>query len=100
MKKFILYRAESITYRYNTQLSATLGWRISGTQYGALDNSDVNANSYFGFSKFSVADIRTQYKLNKNWTLSAGVDNLGNQKYWAFHPYPQRTYTGDIKWTY
>jgi iron complex outermembrane recepter protein len=90
----------ALTYRATEQLSTTLGWRYSGTQYGALDNSDINANSYLGFSKFSVVDVRTQYKANKNWTVSLGVDNLNNQKYWAFHPYPQRTYTGDVKWSF
>ncbi len=26
-----------------------------------------------------------------------GIDNLGNEKYWAFHPYPQRTFHAELK---
>jgi iron complex outermembrane receptor protein len=32
--------------------------------------------------------------------LGIGVDNLNNEKYWNFHPYPQRTFTADVKWTF
>ena len=38
-----------------------------------------------------------RYKLAKQWTASAGVDNLNNEKYWAFHPYTQRTFVAEIK---
>jgi iron complex outermembrane receptor protein len=26
-----------------------------------------------------------------------GIDNLNNNKYWAFHPYTQRTYVAELK---
>ena len=27
-----------------------------------------------------------------------GIDNLGNKKYWAFHPYPQRTLVAELQY--
>ena len=30
-------------------------------------------------------------------TGALGVDNLGNEKYWAFHPYTQRTLVAELK---
>ena len=32
------------------------------------------------------------------WKVSAGIDNLGNRAYWAFHPYPQRTFNAEIRY--
>jgi iron complex outermembrane receptor protein len=26
-----------------------------------------------------------------------GIDNLNNDKFWNFHPYPQRSYTAELK---
>ncbi len=89
-----------MTYRVNEKLSTTFGVRYSGRQYGSLDNSDPNGATYFGFSKFLVADLRLRYKFDKQWSGSLGVDNLNSEKYWAFHPYTQRTVLGEIKFDF
>ena len=39
-----------------------------------------------------------QYRFDKQWKLSAGIDNLNNKKYWAFHPYPQRTFNAELRY--
>lgn len=88
------------TYRANENLSATFGVRYSGRQYGSLDNSDPNGATYFGFSKFLVADICVRYKFDKQLSGSIGVDNLNNEKYWAFHPYTQRTLLAEGKFDF
>lgn len=85
------------TYRPDANWSYTLGMRYSGKQYGTLDNSDPNGFAYMGFSKFFVADLRVRYRIDRQWSASFGIDNLNNNKYWAFHPYPQRTYVGELK---
>ena len=33
----------------------------------------------------------------QSWAISAGIDNLNNYHYWAFHPYPQRTYHAELR---
>jgi iron complex outermembrane receptor protein len=88
------------SYRANEQLTTTLGVRYSGRQYGSLDNSDSNAFTYFGFSSFLVADLRIRYKLDKQWSAAIGIDNLNNKKYWAFHPYTQRSVVAELKFDY
>lgn len=88
------------TYRQDDKLSYTLGMRYSGKQYGTLDNSDPNGNSYTGFGNFFVADIRLRYRLARQWSGSIGIDNLNNAKYWAFHPYTQRTVMAELKFDY
>ncbi|VTY32386.1 putative TonB-dependent receptor BfrD [Xylophilus ampelinus] len=76
----------------------TVAARYSGRQYSNLDNSDVNANAYFGASKYFTVDLRVRYQITRQWSASFGIDNANNDQYWNFHPYPQRTYTASLKW--
>jgi hypothetical protein len=41
-------------------------------------------------------DARVHYQWYENWSLSAGVDNLNNDKYFLFHPFPQRSFVMEI----
>ena len=77
--------------------TSSLGVRYSGRQFGTLDNSDPHGDSYTGVSDYLVADVRLRYRVNRHWTASLGVDNLANRKYWAFHPYAQRTLNADVR---
>ena len=86
------------TYRPDERWSFTGGARYSGKQYGTLDNSDPNGATYTGVSNFLAADVRVQYRVNQQWKLSAGIDNVGNLTYWAFHPYTQRTCSAELRY--
>ena len=86
------------SYHVGQHWTTTFGVRYSGKQYGTLDNSDPNGNTYTGVSKYLVMDARVRYRFNQHWTASVGVDNLNNEKYWAFHPYTQRTVIGELKY--
>jgi iron complex outermembrane recepter protein len=85
------------SWRATTQLTATLGARYGGRQYGTLNNSDPNGDTYQGFSKFFTVDARLRWQLDKQWSAALGIDNLNNYQYWNFHPYPQRTYSAELK---
>jgi iron complex outermembrane receptor protein len=90
------WRANALaTYRLGPQWSVALGWRYSGTQYNTLDNSDPNGFTFTGNSPFIVYDARARYD-NRKWSASIGIDNLGNEEYWAFHPYTRRMLMADI----
>jgi iron complex outermembrane receptor protein len=71
--------------------------RYSGRQYRTLNNTDVNGQTYQGVSQFVTADLRVHHRFNKQWSAAIGIDNLNNKKYWNFHPYPQRSYTAELK---
>ena len=85
------------TYRPDDKWTYTFGARYSGKQYGTLDNSDPNGATYTGVSSYFVTDVRVRYQVAKQWTASFGIDNLNNAKYWAFHPYTQRTVIAELK---
>ena len=85
------------TWQPDDKWSATLGARYSGPQYSTLDNSDPNGFAYQGASKYFTVDARLLYRFTKQWSGALGIDNLNNYKYWNFHPYPQRTYSAELK---
>jgi iron complex outermembrane receptor protein len=86
------------TWKANDQWTATLGARYSGRQYGTLDNSDPNGDAYMGVSDYFVVDARLRYRFDRRWSAAVGVDNLNDRKYWAFHPYTQRTLVAEVRW--
>ena len=86
------------TYKPDDRWAFTVAARYSGRQYSNLDNSDVNADAYFGASKYFTVDLRVRWQITRQWSASFGVDNANNDQYWNFHPYPQRTYTASLKW--
>lgn len=88
------------TYRQGDNLTYSLAARYSGRQHSALDNSDVNRDTFGGVSKFFIVDVKANYKFAKHWTASVGVDNLNNYKAYVFHPYPQRTGYAQVKFDY
>ena len=85
------WRANALaTYRLSSSWSLTAGGRYSGQQFNTLDNSDPNAYAFTGTSAFVVFDLRARYA-NERWSASLGVDNVGDEEYWAFHPYTRRS---------
>ena len=85
------------SYRWDEQLSSTLGLRYGGKQFNSLDNTDPNGARYQGASTFLVVDARLRYQVNPQWSAAFGVDNLNKQLYWNFHPYPARTFVGELR---
>ncbi|HSV51651.1 MAG TPA: TonB-dependent receptor, partial [Burkholderiaceae bacterium] len=86
-----------LSYRWDARWTTSVGARYSGPQFRTLDNSDVNGDTYQGVSKFFTADLRVRYQLNKNVNAAFGIDNLNNDKFWNFHPYPQRSYVAELQ---
>lgn len=92
------WRATALaSYRFDGPWTATLGARYSGPQYRTLNNADVNGFTYQGVSRYFTADVRVRYQINRQWSAAVGIDNLNNDRYWNFHPYPQRTYLAELK---
>lgn len=88
------------TYRPNEKSAYTVAGRYSGRQYSTLDNTDVASNVYGSFDSFFVVDVRAHYQFDKHWDGSLGIDNLNNYKYTLYHPFPQRTVVGNLKYKF
>jgi iron complex outermembrane receptor protein len=87
------------TWRPVNGVSLTAAGRYASRFYGTLDNSDVVGNTYQGFYKYLVFDLRAQVRAGEHYTLGLGVDNVGNDRYFLFHPFPQRSFQADLTWT-
>jgi iron complex outermembrane receptor protein len=87
------------TWRPTDRIALTAAGRYSSRQYGALDNSDVVGNTYQGFYKYLVVDLRAELKIGEHYSLGLGVDNVNNDRYFLFHPFPQRSFQADVKVT-
>ncbi len=88
------------TWRASGDLSYSLGLRYSGRQHVVLGNADINPDTYGGASNYLLADAKIVYRLDRQWRLSGGIDNIGNQKAYVYHPWPQRTYFVSLNYDY
>ena len=93
------WRATALAnYHWDGQLSTSLGMRYSSDQFSTLNNIDANGFAYTAASRFLVFDVRMHYAINPKLAFSAGIDNLTNQEYWNYHPYPGRTFVAELKY--
>lgn len=88
------------TYRPNDKLSLTAAARIQGWMYATLDNSDYIHGVYQSFDPFAVVDLKARYKFMDRAALEVGIDNVGDYKYFLFHPFPGRTFIASLKATF
>jgi len=90
-------RAEVVaSYRATDALTLTLSGHYSDRSYGTINESDPISTTFTGFSEMMTLDARARYQIDDNWSIAAGVDNITNDKYWEYHPFPQRTYVMEI----
>jgi iron complex outermembrane receptor protein len=84
------------TFRATDALAVTLGAHYSDRSFGTVDNSDPVSHTFQGFDGYMVVDTRAHYQIDNNWSASIGIDNLTNDKYFLYHPFPQRTFVIEI----
>jgi iron complex outermembrane receptor protein len=85
------------SYRFDQRWTGTLAARYSGRQFRTLDNSDINGTTFQGVSRYFVTDLRLRWQAGRNWSAAFGIDNLNGDRYWNFHPYPQRSYSAELR---
>ena len=78
------------------KVAFTLAARYSDRAFGTIDNTDPVSQTYQGFAGYLVADARVHYQWDENWSIAAGIDNLNDDKYFLFHPFPQRTFVLEV----
>lgn len=88
------------TYHPIDNLALTAAMRYSGKQYSTLDNTDNTPDVFGAFDKFFVVDLHAEYKITNRFFADAGIDNVNNDKYFLYHPFPQRTYTASLRFKF
>ncbi|NOT19045.1 MAG: TonB-dependent receptor [Sideroxydans sp.] len=76
--------------------SGVLSARYVGEQFTNSDNSDVVKGVWAGYSKYSLFNLKTSYRLTHNLKASLAVDNLGDKLYYDYYRMPGRTTTLEL----
>ncbi|HEY6871019.1 MAG TPA: TonB-dependent receptor, partial [Novosphingobium sp.] len=87
-----------LTWHAVPGLALTGAVRFTSRNYANLANDDVVGQTYQGFYKYTVVDLRAQFTPAGPLTFAVGVDNLNNDRYFLFHPFPQRTFFAQLDW--
>lgn len=92
-------------WRFNANLRYAVTPRLSGSlgvRYASRPNTDLfgtQRGDTFGYtSELFALDARVTWKPTRQFRLSAGVDNLTNNRAWVYHPYPQRSLLIEAGW--
>ncbi|NIJ08225.1 iron complex outermembrane receptor protein [Sphingomonas vulcanisoli] len=86
------------TWRPLYGLSLTATARYASRNWATIDHSDTVQETYQGFGHYLVADLRARIEVDRHLALGLGVDNVTNDRYFLFHPFPQRTFHADVSW--
>ncbi|OYY89526.1 MAG: TonB-dependent receptor [Sphingomonas sp. 28-66-16] len=84
------------TWRPDDAASLTAAVRYASRNYGTLDNSDSVGNTYQGFDRYVLVDLRAAFKLTDHYQFALGIDNVNDDHYFLFHPFPQRSFTASL----
>ena len=84
------------TWRPTDAIALTAAARYSSRNYATINNVDIVGNTYAGFYKYFVVDLRANIKASDHYSFAIGVDNVNNDRYFLFHPFPQRTFHAEV----
>ncbi|MDJ0450045.1 MULTISPECIES: TonB-dependent receptor [Methylocystis] len=90
----------AFTYRPDDQWAFTLAGRYQSKMWRTMANNDRAYGIYQAFDPFFVVDTKVNYKWNERLSFDFGIDNIGNYRYFLFHPFPQRTFYFAAKYDY
>lgn len=92
-------------WRVNANMRYAITQAVQGSlglRYASRPNTDLfgqQRGDTFGYtSELFALDARLNWDVNTHFRLSAGVDNITDNRAWVFHPYPQRTVLIEAGW--
>lgn len=73
-----------------------------GVRYASRPNTDLfglqRGDTYGYTSELFALDARVSWDVTQQLKVSAGVDNITNDRAWVYHPYPQRSFLLEAGW--
>ena len=91
------------------RLNASLRYRLDhatdfalGARYASRPNSDIDGllrgDTYGYVSELLQIDAKITHRIRDDFRISAGINNLTNDRSWVFHPNPLRTFMIETAW--
>lgn len=87
----------SIRYRFASDWQANLGFRMNTETSNDLEHTQFGDTFGYASEQF-IVDTRLTWDATEQAQISFGIDNINNDKAWAFHPFPQRTFVVEARW--
>lgn len=88
----------SIRYNPASDWSLAANFRHQSTPDRNIENNATSlCDTFYCVSTFSYVDLKASKRFGA-FELSAGVDNLLDEKAFVYHPYPGRTFILGLKW--
>lgn len=87
----------NLRYRLAEDWKISTGWRYASRPNTNLEGTQ-RGDTYGYTSELMIFDAKLSWQVTEQAEFSFGVDNIGNDRAWVFHPYPQRTFSLELKW--
>ncbi len=88
----------SVRYSPGTDWTLAANFRHQSTPDRNIENNSSSlCDTFYCVTAFSFVDLKASGRLGR-FELSAGVDNLFDEKAFVYHPYPGRTFVLGLKW--
>jgi iron complex outermembrane receptor protein len=88
------------TWHQGEGTALTLAARYASRSFATIDNSDIVSHAWQGFDGYFVVDARASFAIGAHWQAALGVENIGDRRYFLFHPFPGRTFTAELAWRF
>ena len=90
----------TLTYHTTSWWDNIVALQYRGKQHVSADNSDTHGHVFGASDEFVLVNFKSSFKVDvgngMEARFSVGVDNILDEDYYDFHPYPQRTYFANI----
>ena len=88
----------SLRYSPSADWSLAVNLRHQSTPDRNIENTSTSrCDTFYCVSSFSFVDLKATKRIGA-FQLSAGIDNLLDEKAFVYHPYPGRTFVLGFKW--
>lgn len=88
----------SLRYSPNANWSLAANFRHQSTPHRNIENNATSlCDTFYCVSPFAFVDLKATRRFGA-FELSAGVDNLLDEKAFVYHPYPGRSFVLNLKW--
>lgn len=88
----------SVRYSPSEDWSLAANFRHQSTPDRNIENNSTSlCDTFYCVSTFSFVDLKATKRFGA-FAISAGIDNLLDEKAFVYHPYPGRTFVLSLKW--
>lgn len=85
------------SYQLHPLWQLSSGLRYSSDPYDTLENTDGSGSGFGYTDEFLVWDAKLSFHKHQ-WSWAAGINNINNERYYVYHPYPGRTFFMEAQW--